>query len=484
MKKDDEFFGSGRKDDFEDIFSSENFDMSKYDVYRSYKDKKDEEIKPLSGDSGRESAHPSESVMPEPQKPALPAETPMQYEDVYSYSRPGDDGYEDVNSSLSGYGLPASGDLRDRKVPSDFDLSITEDIESSAKKSKKNGGRKNGGKKMKTWKKVMIAVSCVLIVALVAGGFGLKYILSGLNYKPIDQGNNLDISQDISNKYGDQNIINIALFGVDSRDNNSFSGNSDGIKIVSINRDTAKIKLITILRDSEVPIEGHGKEKITHAYSYGGAALAVKTLNQNFNMNISEYATVNFSKMGDLIEIIGGIDMDITELERQHINAISTYEGYTGPILEENGLVHLNGVQTVTYARIRKIGTDTERTERQTKVIKTVLEKVKTMPATKWPKLIKSALELVETSMSYSDVMVFLPLLSKNYEIQQIMVPDESLDKSVRGGYYGKNKAWVWQYDLAAAANRIHEFIYEEDASAPAETTTAAVTTTKKSSKK
>ena len=117
---------------------------------------------------------------------------------------------------------------------------------------------------------------------------------------------------------------NIALFGIDSRDSSLGKGNrSDCIIIASINNDTKEVKLISVYRDTYVNIEGHGLDKITHAYSYGEAPLAIKTLNENFDLNITEFATVNFDAVAEAINALGGVTIDVQPEEvksgRSHV---------------------------------------------------------------------------------------------------------------------------------------------------------------------
>src|SRR5699024_8489086 len=150
----------------------------------------------------------------------------------------------------------------------------------------------------------------------------------------------------------DSDIFNVALFGVDTRDEDSFSGRSDTIIIASVDKKNNVVKLTSILRDSYVAIEGHKNQKITHAYMYGGAELAIKTINQNFGMNITDYVTVNFAKVAEAIDVLGGVDLEITERERVEVNNIGDDEDPDFPYIEESGMVHLNGKQAVVYARI------------------------------------------------------------------------------------------------------------------------------------
>ena len=218
------------------------------------------------------------------------------------------------------------------------------------------------------------------------------------------------------------------------------------------------MKLSSILRDSYVAIEGHKNQKITHAYAFGGAQLAVKTINQNFAMNITDYATVNFFKLGEAIDLLGGIDIEVTEAERAHLNDIGDDENPNFGYLNESGMVHLTGEQAVVYARLRKIDSDVARSNRQKKVIEALLVQARKVSPSKYSEMLKTMMSLCETSLSFSEIMSFAPMLKEDITIQMTNVPNDE-DNAIGGIYDG---AWVWRYDLAAATERLHLFIYGE----------------------
>lgn len=314
--------------------------------------------------------------------------------------------------------------------------------------------RENG--KPEKWQRVVIIVVAVILL-LAAVSCALVFGMWGGFKKNVDK-DNLGVSDDIANKYGKTDIVNIALFGVDTRDKDSFSGRSDSIMIVSIDKAKNDVKLISVLRDSCVAIDGHGNQKITHAYAYGGAELAIKTLNQNFNMNITDYATINFYKLAEAIDILGGVDIDITEDERLELNNIGDDDNPNFQYVEKSGMVHLTGEQASVYSRIRKRDSDNARVDRQKKVIECLIDKARNISPTKYADLVKAGMALCETSMSVPEVLSFAPMLSNDITIETMVVPGDE-DNAVGGIYEG---AWVWRYDLAAAADRMHLFIYGE----------------------
>lgn len=316
-------------------------------------------------------------------------------------------------------------------------------------------------KKKKKRRAIWIGI-CSCITAVVVAVLGVfLYFFGGLRTEELGT-EDLGIDSSYhSSIQKEKKITNIALFGVDSRSGGSSDvGLSDAIIILSINHQTNKVKLISIMRDSYVQIKGRG-DKLTHAYGYGGAALAIKTLNENFNLDITEYVTVNFDQMAHVVDAVGGITLDVTEAERQDLNLnINEIRGDAGKFLYESGKnIHLNGEQAVGYARIRKVDSDQARTGRQREVLMAVFDKVTTMSVLQYPALAKSMIPMVTTSFTYSDVLEFLPVItSGEVVIDDAMIPcdyDDARDAMINGIYY-------MQYDLDKATDHIHKFIYED----------------------
>ncbi len=307
---------------------------------------------------------------------------------------------------------------------------------------------------------VVLALSLITVTAMGA----VWHTAGGLRKSDLSDASDLGIYID-PNLHLNDDIRNIALFGVDSRDSDSTVGHSDVTMIVSINAKENTVRTVSILRDSYVPIAGHGSNRINFAYFTGGPVLAINTLNKLFRLNITDYVTVNFSMVTDIIDLLGGVDIEITEDERQQINWLIDTEdfksSYKSEYVKKSGLVHLNGKQAMHYSRIRYIDSDAFRVQRQTKVMSLLLEKVKNLSITKYPELLRKILKNVETSLGYSDLLSYAPMVLKLGGIRSTSVPDATLDKNVRGGNY--NGMWVYRYDLDAAADRIHEFLYGDD---------------------
>lgn len=361
--------------------------------------------------------------------------------------------------------------------------------DSSLKSTSSNGRykkKKHGGfEKMKDWwkhltkgkKAALISVtSVVLVIAILLGWFFIyfKYNYNSITTNPEELGFSGVI---------DKNVINVALFGVDSRDENKFTGNTDSIMILSLNTKTKKVKICSVMRDTFVPMEYEGKSyygKINSAY-VKGPEHAIKTLNQIFDLDISEYATVNFYGMVDIIDAVGGITATITEDELK-------WKGYDHPNLnncmdeicnqmglnaadyyiKSAGEQTLNGVQAVAYSRVRNCtstwGTrdDFGRTDRQRHVMQELFNKAITMKKTQYTKLAKALIPCAETSLSYSDIMglAFNILLSsptfEQYRLPPAEYQSDFLMTSPSG--YGS----VIYYDLDYAAKLLHAVIYDD----------------------
>lgn len=248
-------------------------------------------------------------------------------------------------------------------------------------------------KKKRIWPKVLISILVVIAVIFSGGYFYIHNKLSKMNKVEVDKAD-LGISQDISTNYNNTDKIkNIALFGVDAPDGEN--GRSDSIMIATIDPVHKKLKLTSIMRDSYVNIPDRGLDKINHAYAFGGPQLAIKTINENFGLNIEDYMTVNFSSLPIIIDALGGVDITITDEEVSHIPGISAAGTYT-----------LTGDQALAYSRIRYAeGGDYKRTERQRTVLEGLFAKALSMPASSYVNILDTVLPYVQTNMSSSTIL-------------------------------------------------------------------------------
>ena len=240
-----------------------------------------------------------------------------------------------------------------------------------------------------------IIILILLGLALGAGYAFLTNKLSNMDYMEIDE-SSIEVNSGVDENLKDYR--NIALFGVDSRDNSFSNTRSDCIIIVSINKKTNDVKLTSVYRDTYVNIDGHGLDKITHAYAYGGPELAMSTLNKNLDLNITEFVTVNFETVKTVVDSIGGITIKVTDAEATQISGLSSGGTYT-----------LDGDQALAYSRIRKIDSDYQRTERMRTVIEAVFDKVKSLGVSELSNFVDTILPLISTNLSSNEIIAMVP---------------------------------------------------------------------------
>lgn len=275
-------------------------------------------------------------------------------------------------------------------------------------------------KKTSSKKKVIKILLGILITFLIiifaAGGTAYWFVQSKIGKMQQVKIDESEIS--VSDNKNLEGYRNIAIFGVDSRADDYGTGNrSDCIIIASINNKTHDVKLISVYRDTYVQIEGHGLDKITHAYSYGEAPLALKTLNENLDLNITEFVTVNFDSVSDAVDALGGVKMDITSAEVKYINGYidetAKVTGKKSSHITKAGTYVLDGVQAVAYSRIRYTsGGDYKRTERMRDVITAMLTKLKTKSISEMNTIANKILPQVYTNLTMTDLISMAPAVA------------------------------------------------------------------------
>ncbi|WP_432403026.1 LCP family protein [Wukongibacter sp. M2B1] len=233
------------------------------------------------------------------------------------------------------------------------------------------------------------------------------------NKKRIDEEN----LKKINKNDNEDKIEHILLVGIDSRRNDFKYARADSIIIASINKATSQIKLTSIMRDTYVKIPRHKNNRINAAYAYGGAKLLKETINRNFNLNIEKYIVINFRGFKKVIDILGGLDVNLKKYEVNELNrCIVGLGGSRSQFVKQSGLRHLNGEQALAYCRIRKVGKgDYERTGRQRTVVKLIIEKVKELSFSEYPKLIASMYPYVKTNISNGEC---LKLIYRYYNVE------------------------------------------------------------------
>lgn len=313
---------------------------------------------------------------------------------------------------------------------------------------------------------ILLAIVIVIVTAILSGYFYLNNKLSKMQQVDIDE-NNLSVSTEV-----EENLTgyrNIALFGVDSRDSDLGEGNrSDCIIIASINNDTKEINLISVYRDTYVDIEGYGLDKITHAYSYGGPELALKTLNKNLDLNIKEFVTVNFDAVADAVDALGGVEIRIEEDEVYYVNSAirdtAIHTGLEADYIESAGLQNLNGVQAVGYSRVRYTeGGDYRRTERMRTVIEAMFKKLTTKSVGEINNFADKILPEVYTNIEPNEVISLAPTLLTYKMSESIGWPYK-----VKG--YTSDRWYGVPVTLEENVKQLHEEMFGEEGYTPSET--------------
>lgn len=257
-------------------------------------------------------------------------------------------------------------------------------------------------------------------------------------------------------------IWTVAVFGVDSRDGNTKKALADVQMVCTLDRETGEIRLASVFRDTYLKIDSKGTyHKINEAYFKGGQKQAVDALEENLDLKIDDYAAFNWKAVAEAINVLGGIDLEITPAEFKYINGFITETvnstGIGSTQLKQAGANHLDGVQAVAYSRLRLMDTDFQRTERQRKVIALALEKARQADAGTLTNLAKAILPQISTSVGIEDV---LPLVK---DIDQLHIADTA------GFPFSRETKRVGKMDCVIATTlesnviQLHQFLYGED---------------------
>ncbi len=263
------------------------------------------------------------------------------------------------------------------------------------------------------------------------------------------------VSVDENNLRYEKGVKNILILGIDSRSIKSTKSRSDVMIILTINENTKKIVMSSIMRDIYVNIPGRTKNaKINAACAYGGAALAVKTVESNFGIKIDNFMLVNFYSFMDIVDALGGVDVEINKSEMKYINGyiaeINKKMGHGekhGQMYMTGSNVHLTGKQAMGYVRVRYSGNaDYERTERQREVLEQLIKKARTANYSKLVNILESVTGNIATDMTSSEILGHAANASKylNYEISQFRIP---LDGTQKGATYAGASVLVIDFE-------------------------------------
>lgn len=321
--------------------------------------------------------------------------------------------------------------------------------------------RRKKKKKKSIGFKIFIGFLCVLLAIAVMGGGYFIGLLNKMDSVDLNK-DNLGIAEDEFKEYDNADKIkNVALFGVDATE--GATGRSDSIMVATLDPVHKKLKLTSIMRDSYVYIDGYGEDKINHAYAYGGPELAIKTINENFGLNVEDFVSVNFSSLPVIINILGGVDIEITEDELEYINGyindINIKDGTNSPNITYAGVQHLDGTQALAYSRIRyTAGGDYKRTERQRTVLEALFNKLTSTSVTSYNSLLNEVLPYVQTNLNAADILSLgTKVLGIGNNLEQDRFPRDGYGEGtmINGTYY-------LTFDIETAKKQMRDYIFND----------------------
>lgn len=301
---------------------------------------------------------------------------------------------------------------------------------------------------------LVIVIICVIAVTVIGGIVYSK--LSKINTVKLE---NIEINEGVEEAL--DGYRNVAILGIDARADVYSGSRSDCIIIASINEKNKEVKLTSVYRDTYVYIDGHGYDKITHAYAFGGPELAINTINKNFDLDVKEFVAVNFDAVVEIVDAIKGVEIDITTDELKYINgyinSVNKQMGRNEPKITEPGKHNLSGVQALAYSRIRYTeGGDYKRTERMRDVLSLVFEKSKRKNIFELNDLVDMLLPRVYTNIEKKEIFRGIQEASK-YNITN----SQGWPYDVRG-YTGK--AWYGvPVTLESNVKKLHHDLFNDE---------------------
>ena len=312
-------------------------------------------------------------------------------------------------------------------------------------------------------------VLCILLLLVVFAAIAVVYSkIDKMDFKNLDP-DKLSINEGY--EYDETGYLNVALFGLDKRENVEEMGTrSDTIIIASLNRETKEVKMSSVYRDTLLQMDDGTYNKANAAYAFGEEEEAVAMLNRNLDMDITHYVTVDFSAMVDMIDAVDGIDVEVTEEEIPYLNnyacEIIENTGVDTWGITEPGYQHLTGVQATAYARIRATeGDDYRRTERQRLVLTKIAEKAQAVSLSSLNMMIDRVLPKVRTNFTLPEILAYAKDVKK-YTIGETLGFPFDLDTM----YYGEAGDSVVPNNLEDNVKQLHEFLFGEDGYSPSST--------------
>ena len=332
--------------------------------------------------------------------------------------------------------------------------------------------------KTKKPKRVLKVILTILLVLLLLFGIFFALIIFRINYTNENPDNDSVINE-VGELKSSSDVQNILLFGTDNHSDDE-NGRSDSIILLSIDKQHHILKQTSFLRDLYITIPGYGEDRLNAAYSYGGAKLAVETIEYNFGIKIDNYAIIDFSSFTLIIDAMGGIDLNLTAEEIDYINwqcwknkqvetrneiNIDDYTFNTDDDGNETTVVHLNGRQALWYARDRdSAGSDFDRTARQRIVMNTVFSKFKSTDMFTLMRILYEIAPHIKTNMSQggTTAIAFSAINYLSYDRKEYRIPQSD-------NYYNElvgESEVLMIADMDYEKESLYNFIFESDNSA------------------
>lgn len=334
----------------------------------------------------------------------------------------------------------------------------------STSSNNRNRKRKKMTRRQRRKRKLILFIVEVLVILILLAALFVIIKLNKLNNTGDLDEDKLNINIDAKTQELLDGYTNIALFGIDNRSTGKYeSGNSDCIMIASINNDTKEVRLISVYRDSFLAVDDDDNlRKLNAAYAKGGPTGAVAALNKNLDLDIKEYVAVDFNAVMEVVDALGGIELDISSKEAEtmkiYINEMNEVMGTNGTAVSGPGLQTVNGIQALAYCRDRYSGGDDYgRTERQRTVISKIVEKAKAASLPTLNKVIDKLFPDISTSLSSFEILGLAAGI-KDYELADTQGWPFQLTTERMGGKLGDV---VVPTDLETNVNLLHQYLFD-----------------------
>lgn len=338
------------------------------------------------------------------------------------------------------------------------------------KKIAKKSNKKNRTVPEKIIRFIVMFLSLFIISGVIVLSVFIYDKLSRLQTTVIDK-NDLEINSEVASADFGDGYLNIALFGVDSRSGELESGTlSDSIIVASLNNQTKEVRLVSVYRDTMLNVGGTSYNKANAAYAFGGPTQAINMLNRNLDLNLEKYVSVDFSIMVEIVDAMGGIELEIEEVEIDYINKYLAETAYVSGVkankITEAGVQLMDGAQAITYARIRSTaGGDFKRTDRQRYVIEKMVEKLKKSNLRTINNMIDLALPRISTNFTGGEIAYY----ASAYLDFELGSTTGFPEKFSSGTIPGLGSTVVAQ-TLASSVQELHSFLFDTEDYTPSST--------------